>query len=65
MLERLGIILAKPQRRALRQLLESGEVVKQSFMRPGHGNHSGAGLRSKSGLPYNYEWCDGVEEASC
>jgi hypothetical protein len=54
-----GIGTPAAQRSALRRLLQAGTILKRKWRRTGHrvsGTNFLAGLQSKSGLPYNYEW---------
>ena len=60
-LKSLGIVTREAQRRVLRRLRDSDEVVVAKFKRPGHGSNIRAGLRTAAGEPRNYEWQDEAE----
>ena len=61
-LDGLGVAGKDAQRAALVDLKRRHGVVAIAFLRPGHGTHTRMGLRTASGAPHNYRWCDAEGE---
>jgi len=60
-LEAAGIATAAVQRRVLRSLMNSGQIIRGKWWRSGKRDWR-AGLRSKDGHPLNYKWQDGEDD---
>jgi hypothetical protein len=60
----LGITKPALQRRVLTDLLKSEKIVKAKWRPQGQGDKMppAVGLRSASGRPYNWEWCEEAEQ---